>query len=172
MNIKVSLFLASILSLMLCGCPNGGGNNTIVDASRQHMIYDAKSISQTLPSDVWGTGNGKFALDCGNTQTKWVNGKLTRIVELRGWIGFVSEGANSSIDGDWRDFHYALIPDVKWCLENGINLHELINPGTILEGSGFRINSSKDPHALAIVPVIKIEMNGAVNSVLSPLVDI
>lgn len=155
--------MLSLLILRSDGCKKTDG----IETAHAEMALSGVSISTTKPSDVWPPRPGNhFALDCGGTTLKTVDGIETRTVELRGWLIQVESAANPKIDGDWRDWTYAIKPDVAWCEAHGIDMNKLLKVGNALftmDADGVP-GYTYSPYAAVGEPGIKIEMNGWVDS--------
>lgn len=95
-----------------------------------------------------------YALPLATTKRHVAWGSEVRTIELRGFID-PPGGPN----GKDPDFSYDLEIDVRWVLEHGIDVNELLRVGNIL-GIGHPDPGISDPRAWCARPVIKMEIVG------------
>jgi hypothetical protein len=99
-------------------------------------------------------GQVYYALPLATTKRHEAWGREVRTIELRGWIG--PPGGPNGLD---PDFSYELEVDVRWVLDRGIDLSELLRVGNIL-GIGAPDPGITEPRAWCARPLIKMEISG------------
>jgi hypothetical protein len=115
----------------------------------------ADSISPTPPSLMYPPdGAGRhFPVDLPTAKHIVSAGKQVRLVELRGWLRTVDDACNGS-DPDWN---YHLEIDPEWSDSVGVDLHQVIRMGNILQ-QGMPANYGRK-EAVISVPTINCELD-------------
>lgn len=137
--------------LCLAGC-----THQQVEVARQVVAVDATSISQTPPSSVFlpGASQNDDSRRAKTVTGSKPNGLGAQIIELRGWLRRADRGCNPE-DPDW---HWDLVLDPIWADHLGVDLNEIITPGSINVFSDERLVNT--PQIVVGRPVVHVELNG------------
>jgi hypothetical protein len=162
-NILVNMTLFVFILSILLNC-DATTQNSIDDAARQYRENQenhSEFVVEPSASSIFSTDNSKWCpLEIGNGKKVVKNGKITWLVELRGWLSAVGTSCNGN-DPDW---HYSLEVDPDWADSAGMPLTQLLRAGNFINDISNEQIGDMKLRRIVGTPNVVVELNGYVPS--------